>query len=177
MSVCAHCPVSGNHWKEPGSASSASSLHLFIHIGQVPLSLLSDAQTQLSQPFLLGHRLQSLKSSLWLFAGLPPVRPWSSCTKEPELDPVQQAQSHQCWVKRRNHLLQLAKSSLPNAAQDATCHLCREGSYSTLCPPRLPGPFLTSCFWAEWPHQHRGEILWFSRVTDGPTTLNTTFLY
>lgn len=148
-----------------------------MYIDHIPLSLLLDEQTQLSQPFLSGQRFQSLESSLWLFAGLPPVCPWVSCTEEPELDPVQQAWSHQCWVKGRNRLLQLDKSSFSDADRDATCHLSSEGSYSTLCPPGLPGPFLTSCFGAEWPHQHRGEMMWFSRVTDGPTTLNITFLY
>lgn len=38
----------------------------------------------------MAEMLQSLKSSLWLLAGLAPACPQFSSTEEPELDEVQQ---------------------------------------------------------------------------------------
>lgn len=69
----------------------------------------------------------------------------------------------QCWLKGRNHLLQLAESaSLTDAAQETICHLCSDGSSPAWYSTGLPSLFLTSCSSAEWPHQHRGEMVWFS---------------
>jgi len=36
----ASCPVAGHHWKEPGSVTFTPSLQVFIHIDEIPSSLL-----------------------------------------------------------------------------------------------------------------------------------------
>lgn len=55
-------PVTGHHWKEPGSLLIVPSFQLFIHIDKVLLEppLLQAELFQLAQPFFVGEMLQSL---------------------------------------------------------------------------------------------------------------------
>ena len=55
-------PVTGHHWKEPGSVLFASSLQVFIHIDEIPPepSLFQTDQSHLSQPFVTWGVFHSL---------------------------------------------------------------------------------------------------------------------
>lgn len=59
-------PVSGHHWKEPGSVLIVPSL--WVHTGESPLSLLQAEQSQFSQPFLVGEMLVSFVDLYWTLA-------------------------------------------------------------------------------------------------------------
>ena len=143
-------PVTGHHWKEPGSILFAPSLEIFIYIGKIPLCLLFSRlkQSQLSQSFLMWELLQSFHHLGGPSQDSPQCVQASLVLGSPALDTVIQVWPHQCWREGKDHLPWSGGSSLFNAAQDFAFFA---GACSTSCPPRSPGCFFTSHFPAGQP--------------------------
>jgi len=91
-------PVTGHHWKEPGSVLFTSSVQVFAYIEKIPPepSLLPAEQSQLSQAFIMGRMLQTPHCFRGpLLDSLQYVHVFISMDN-PELDTVHQVWPHQC---------------------------------------------------------------------------------
>lgn len=85
---------------------TTSSLQVFVHISEVPLSLLQAEQSQLSI-LLLGQIFQSPKHLHGASPGLAPLCPCLSCTREPSTGPRTPDVAQQCWTQAQDPLLSL----------------------------------------------------------------------
>jgi len=75
------------------------------------------------------------------------------------LDSALQACPQQCWVEGKDPHPRPAGNALCDAAQDIICLLCSKGTLLRHVQPGErgpPGPFLWSCFPAEWPPSYTG---------------------
>jgi len=92
------CPVTGHHWKAPGSVVLAPSLQVFIYIDKIPPepSLLQAEESQLSHLLLIGDILQSLNHLYGPSLDSLQYVHVSLVLGSPELDTVLQVWRHQC---------------------------------------------------------------------------------
>jgi len=89
-------PVTGHHWKAPGSILFAPSLQVFQHFDKIPLSLLFSRQNSLSSLSLSSQETCSTACiTLVALCSLQRVH-GSLVLGSLALDPVLQMQPHQC---------------------------------------------------------------------------------
>lgn len=134
-------PGTGHYWKEPGSTFFTPSLQIFRDAGKIPaeLSLLQTDQSQLSQPFLRGEMLHSLRHVCDPLLGSLQYVSIFVLLESPEQATALQMWPHQGWVKGWCGLPVLprpAGNALPKVEQGTICCLRFIDTSAGSCPKK-----------------------------------------